>query len=110
MKNDKHDQKEDFLISQLTSAVISLHQIVGSVSKKLNSLEKQLRHSQADSKAVNANPVLHKQIMLTNVSEDDELGMKFDDLTTFIDRQSTFSSNKTKTNPLKVDTAPQPSN
>ena len=81
------------------------------MSKKLNSLEKHLRHSQADSKALNANSVLHKQIILTNHSEDDdELGMKYDDLPTFIDRQSTSSSNKTKTNPLKVDTAPQPSN
>ena len=79
------------------------------MSKKLNSLEKHLRHSQADSKALNANPVLHKQIILANHSEDDELGMMYDDLPTFIDLQYTSSSNKTKANPLKDDTAPQPS-
>lgn len=98
------------MISQLTSSVISLHQIVNTVSKKLNSLEKHLRHSQADLKAVNANPVLHKQIMLPNDSEGDELGIKFDELTTLIDRQSTSSSHNNNTKPLKVDTAPQPSN
>jgi len=110
MKNDKTDQNDDFLISQLTSAVISLHQIVGTVSKKLNSLEKHLRHSHADLKAVNANRVEHVQIMLPNDSEDDELGMNFDKSIALMDNKSTYVSHKTKTEPLKVDTAPQPSN
>ena len=98
------------MISQLTSAVISLHQIVGSVSKKLNSLEKHFRHSHADLKAANANSVSQIQIMLPNDSEDDDLGMEFDKSISLIDFQSTFSSHEIKTNPLKVDTEPQPLN
>ena len=79
MKNDKSDQNDDILISQLTSLVVSLHQIVGSVSKKLNSLEKHLRHSHADLKVPNANSVSQIQILLTNeLNDDDYLSMYFD--------------------------------
>jgi len=36
------------LIPQLTSAIVSLHQAVGTVSKKLNSVEKHMRHIQSN--------------------------------------------------------------
>ena len=66
------------MISKLTSAVISLHQIIDTVSKKLNSLEKNLRHSHADFVAANANEISHVQILLSNEIEDDDLIMEID--------------------------------
>mgnify|MGYP006129844457 CR=1 FL=1 len=50
------------------------------MSKKLNSLEKNLRHSHADFVAANANSVSHVQIMLPSEIEDDDIGMRSDEL------------------------------
>ena len=50
------------------------------MSKKLNSLEKHFRHSQADIKAAYANKVSHVQIMLPNDTEDDDLEMGSDEI------------------------------
>ena len=67
-----------FLITQFTSAIISLHQIVGTVSEKLNSLEKHLRHSYAYLKEANSNSISHIHIMLPNEVGDGESGLEFD--------------------------------
>ena len=96
MKNDKADQNEDFLISKLTSAVISLHQIVSNVSKKINSLEKHIRHSHADMKVANANLISHVQIMLPDELDDHESGVQFDESITLIDVQSTTANYQNK--------------
>jgi len=45
------------LIPQLTSAIISLHQAVGTVSKKLNSVEKHMRHIQSNVSAAIATAI-----------------------------------------------------
>ena len=49
------------MIPKLTSAIISLHQAVGTVSKKLNSVEKHMRHIQSNVNAeiatATANPI-----------------------------------------------------
>ena len=66
------------MISHLTSAVISLQQMAGTVSKKLKFLEKHFRHSHADLMAANANSVSHVQILLPNEMKDDNFSMGSD--------------------------------
>ena len=73
---------------------------MGSVSKKLNSLEKHLRHSHADLKAANANPVSQIQILLPDeLDGDDDLGMYFDESISLMDSKSTLVIRETQTNP-----------
>ena len=68
---------------------------MGSVSKKLNSLEKHFRHSHADLKAANANLVSQIQIILPNELDDDDLGMQFDESILLMDNKSTLVNHET---------------